>query len=125
NGAVNIQQGALAVANIDNTGVNQALGTSASAITLGSSTVATLSYTGAGAGTTDRAIVLGGTGGGIITSTTALLTLNGGIDTTSNGYGLTLSGGNNVTVATVGISGTGSVTKTGAGTAIVSANNTF
>src|SRR6185369_17239287 len=63
-GALNVSAGTLSVSSINSTAVaNQPLGNSSAAITLGSASAATLQYTGAAA-TLNRAITIGGAGGG-------------------------------------------------------------
>jgi len=81
-------------------------------ITLGSATVAILSYTGATV-STNRAFTIGGVGGGTIqaTAAAATLTLTGGVATAGNLVKLAANTGN-ITVSTTAISGAGRLQKT-------------
>src|SRR5207244_3007303 len=121
-----ISAGVVSVASLANGGANSSLGaaTGASAtITLGSASSATLSYTGSTT-SSDRAITVGGIGGGTIqvTSAAATLTLAGGVNTA--GAMLTFDTNGNVTGSGV-ISGAGGLTKSGSGTLWLTRDNTY
>ncbi len=126
-GSTTINAGTLSANVLADGGTNSSLGAATGApatIGLGSSSAGVLLYTG-GSASTNRAITIGGSGGGTIRATTdaATLTLAGNIDT--GGNALTLDENTaNITVSGV-ISGAGSLTKTGSGLLILSGVNTY
>ncbi|MDO8437229.1 MAG: YDG domain-containing protein, partial [Nitrosomonadaceae bacterium] len=85
-GAVTLNAGTTSVAVLANSGTNSSLGTGAGTpgITLGSATAATLLYTG-NTTTSNRALMLGGAGGGTLQMTAAAqtLTLSGTVTATA------------------------------------------
>lgn len=92
-GAVAIQEGVLKISNILANGVAQPLGTGTSALSLGTTTSATLEYTGAADATLGRDITLGGTGGGIIRNSGGGVLTLAGILTRAASRPLTFTGG--------------------------------
>ena len=126
-GSTTINAGTLSVGTLANGGSNSSLGapTGGSAtIGLGSSSAGVLSYTG-GSVSTNRAMTIGGAGGGTVqaTSGSATLTLTGNINTNGNPITFNANTGN-ITDSGV-ISSSGSLIKTGTGTLILSGVNTY
>jgi autotransporter-associated beta strand protein len=128
-GPLSIGAGTLRVNAINSTpGANQPLGTATSAISVGSASAGTFVYTGGTAATLNRGITVGGAGGATIRSTAGQLTLGtggttSGVSAGANALTFDASGGD-ISVTSV-ISGSGTVTKTGANTLALSGNNTF
>ena len=103
-GALTVQQGTLSIAAINDASANGTLGNSATAVTLGNTggVTGTLSYTGASASSSKAfALATGGTGAFDVTTSANILTLSGGI------------------------SGSGALTKSGAGTLAFSTQKTY
>ena len=83
-----------------------------------------MQYTGAGSATLNRAIAIGGVGGGTIRATAATTISTGGINGGGNGVTFDTAGGAIAVTST--ISGTGtSVTKVGTSTLTLSGTNTY
>lgn len=133
-GAVSVNQGTLSASSIADSGINSAIG-AGSVINIGSgtNTAGTFTYTGAG-GSTNRTINLAATttGGAVINSSgTGALVFTGAFNNAGSGAKtLTLGGSNanNNEIQSVISNGSGTltVTKTNAGTWVLSnANNSF
>ncbi|MCY2989631.1 MAG: autotransporter-associated beta strand repeat-containing protein, partial [Planctomycetota bacterium] len=122
-GNTTITQGTVSAIKIVVSGSNSNFGNAASAVILGgTSTAGVLSYTGPVAIYT-RGFTIGA-GGGEVDSTTNLLTIGtGGIAGTSGGL-LTVGGAANVTITSI-LSHDGGLTKTGAGTLLLSGANWY
>lgn len=102
-GVLTVQDGTLSIATINNSGANGTLGNSANAVVLGGSgTTGTLEFTGITASSTKKfTMATGGTGVFQVDSSGTILTLSGVID------------------------GGGNLTKSGAGTLLLSATETY
>lgn len=120
-GDITVSGGTLAANGIADSGVACAFG-QGSTITIDSG--AKFSYQSTAA-SCNRAIVLGA-GGGIIDSTTGVLTLTGGITSSPANQPLTITGAGGVTISTTALNiGTGNLTNNGTGILTLSAANTY
>jgi fibronectin-binding autotransporter adhesin len=122
-GALTVNEGTLNVALIDVVAANpQPLGVGVGAISVGSATPATLTYTGSTGTTLSRDIVVGGAGGATLRTTSDKLTFAGNISAGANP--LTFSSGDRLIVNGT-VSGSGSITKIGSDQLTLSGPNTF
>lgn len=131
-GATTINGGILAVSTLANGGANSGIGRSSSGAANLVLNGGTLRYTGATT-STNRQFTLGVGGGSLDASGSGTVTFSSTGGVTNTGAGnrtLTLTGtntGNNTLAATIGnpSSGTTSIAKTGAGTWVLSGNNSY
>jgi filamentous hemagglutinin family protein len=113
-GQVLINAGTLSVNLVAASGTNSPLGTGAGTAAISIAATGILQYTGTGH-STNRAIILTGSGGTIDASGSGLLTLTGGV--TGNTFGLVLTGTGTGTFTTgIIATTTGTLTKNGSGT---------
>ena len=122
-GATTIHGGTVSAGSVAVVGGASSLGNATSVVTLGGSFgKGTLAYTG-GSATYTRGFTIG-TGGGQVNASTHGQTLSVATGNITAGGPLTFGGNGNVQVNSV-ISGTGSLTKTGAGRLTINNNQTF
>ena len=122
-GATTIHGGTIKAGALATTGGASSLGNAASAVTLGSTLgKGTLAYMG-NSTTFTRGFTIG-TGGGQLDSTISGQTLTVGTGNISAGGPLTFGGSGDIQINSV-VSGSGSVTKTGAGRLTINNNQTF
>ena len=121
-GAVTINAGILSVNNLQNAGTASSIGTGANTAAVTVAGSGTLQYTGSGH-STNRPIILSGTGATIDASGSGTMTLSGGVS--GNTFGLVLTGSGNAIESGVISTTTGTVTKTGTGTWTLKGTNTY
>ncbi len=122
-GALAVNEGTLLVPTIDVVAANaQPVGVGTGAISVGSATAATFTYTGSTGTTLSRDVVVGGAGGATVRATNDHLTFAGNI--AAGGNPITFGGGDRVILNGV-LSGSGPVTKNDGGILTLSGLNTF